>query len=655
MEFAVFSITALQQLSEMPKSEQLHVQRMVSELTRGAANLNIEPIQKHPGLFRLRAGNYRILFRHQQPPVVYEVRKRSNTTYKLLPKVGSEGRLDGIESVELNLEETEDLDPATQQLTVYLQESDLRAWGVDDAFIPAFMRCQNDDDFLALSQHGVPEELISKVLDKAFPPPIDQTLHKPKYLVSSEEELQSYLEGRLTDLLLVLDPEQQEAASWRLQGPALVRGGPGTGKTVVAIYRVLELAKRFPQAQILHATYNKTLSRYAQQLLNRLFEQRSLQAQLTVSTADALLPAQARGQLVDGASLENLTGQAMQQLNHPLLNRLGKTYVQDELDLIIEGWGLDQESYLGFARSGRKLALSAADRLVLWQCYETRKALLQSRGLRTWNQARQAAVAMAQPTFDYVIVDETQDLSPVALRFLLRLAKDASGVYLTADANQSLYQRGFSFSMVDSELNMRGRSLLLRQSYRSTAPIHAALSNLSRFPGFDPTQSLPPQKAGPKPLVLRLRRGATHAPVLAEYVRKLCHDLRLPFSAVAMLTPNQHSAKALANELSQLGLKASFSQGESIELDAKTIKCLTLYSAKGLEFPIVFVLDVSQGVLPNLATVPREEIANYMGEARKLLYVGCSRAMQALVITTDARKPSVLLSELGNAVEAKDL
>ena len=47
--------------------------------------------------------------------------------------------------------------------------------------------------------------------------------------------------------------------------------------------------------------------------------------------------------------------------------------------------------------------------------------------------------------YDYVFIDEAQDLTPVQLRLCSKLVKNGN-IFLTADSNQSIYGRSFSYS-----------------------------------------------------------------------------------------------------------------------------------------------------------------------------------------------------------------
>lgn len=87
-------------------------------------------------------------------------------------------------------------------------------------------------------------------------------------------------------------------------------------------------------------------------------------------------------------------------------------------------------------------------------------------------------------------------------------------------------------------------------------------------------------------------------------------------------------------------------KGDTLRLDDPYVKVLTIHSAKGLEFPIVAVPSVDEGVLPRAseATDP-DDLASEMNLQRRLLFVAATRAMRGLIVTC-AGTPSSFLQPL---------
>ncbi|MEB3763819.1 DNA helicase II [Vibrio cholerae] len=70
-------------------------------------------------------------------------------------------------------------------------------------------------------------------------------------------------------------------------------------------------------------------------------------------------------------------------------------------------------------------------------------------------------------------------------------------------------------------------------------------------------------------------------------------------------------------------------EGQADEYD-DAVQLMTLHSAKGLEFPLVFMVGVEEGMFPSQMSA---EEAGRLEEERRLCYVGMTRAMQKLYIT----------------------
>lgn len=69
---------------------------------------------------------------------------------------------------------------------------------------------------------------------------------------------------------------------------------------------------------------------------------------------------------------------------------------------------------------------------------------------------------------------------------------------------------------------------------------------------------------------------------------------------------------------------------DNYDADADTCVMMTLHSAKGLEFPVVFITGMEDGLFPSIASMMNPDEIN---EERRLAYVGITRAKQKLYLT----------------------
>jgi DNA helicase-2/ATP-dependent DNA helicase PcrA len=80
--------------------------------------------------------------------------------------------------------------------------------------------------------------------------------------------------------------------------------------------------------------------------------------------------------------------------------------------------------------------------------------------------------------------------------------------------------------------------------------------------------------------------------------------------------------------LAQLVLLNSETSDRAVEPDADTVRLTTIHQAKGLEFPVVFIIGAADGLLP----LKRAIDAGDVEEERRLFYVAATRAMDELYV-----------------------
>jgi mRNA-degrading endonuclease RelE of RelBE toxin-antitoxin system len=235
-------------------------------------------------LYRLRSGYYRVFYSISDPYIsLLKLDRRDDDTYEDDLEAEFLGGFDPdfgditdsvpprLEQI-LSLQETErECLPLPRPITGELL-ANLR---VPEKYRSHLLAIQNDDSLLDCTD--VPQEYIAQLMEYMYPKPLAQVLQQPDYLLDDIDDLLRYKEGDLLGFLLRLSPEQERFVSWaiRATGPTQVKGGPGTGKSTVALYRVrslIEKLRKMGQSEpcILFTTYTTALVNSSEQLLKQL-------------------------------------------------------------------------------------------------------------------------------------------------------------------------------------------------------------------------------------------------------------------------------------------------------------------------------------------------------------------------------------------------
>ena len=110
-------------------------------------------------------------------------------------------------------------------------------------------------------------------------------------------------------------------------------------------------------------------------------------------------------------------------------------------------------------------------------------------------------------------------------------------------------------------------------------------------------------------------------------------------------------ADTLEDSIQQFLERVALSTSEGVEADPHRVNLLTLHSTKGLEFSRVYIVGVEDYQIPGYYPVV-DSRTEEIEEARRLLYVGMTRAKDRLILTrTDQRRgkdsgASLFLDEL---------
>jgi|HigsolmetaAR202D_1030399.scaffolds.fasta_scaffold02975_3 Superfamily I DNA and RNA helicases len=698
-----FSPTFYNELLNVPRQIQKGLDQKLKILERDpiSAQQDAKKLHAYKDIYRVRQGDYRIFYRVSGNVVkLLSIRKRDDRTYSLnlsgtdetLPEVTSadlatpsldldSGSVSEVESAnhwawQSFQPQEPSPEPSTEPPSISkelppLSSEQLSLWRIPSELHATILSARTEDDLLNLE---IEPRYIERIIDNLFPRSLDEIVAQPDYLLGKVENIERLAEQDLSSFLLLLSPEQQEMVQIDRRGPMLVRGGPGTGKSTLALYRVKFLREAGIE-RILFTTFTNALTNYSEQLLSHLLNGDPAAQGVTVSTVDRLAyewysrHAKQRGRFPTDGQAEDLIERAISEVDlgganmfekkimQQQIKRLGSQYLLEEFNNLICAWCLSsREEYLAIERRGRQLPLRAPQREAIWRVYERWCELMREHGLVTNAQVRvaayQAAKAQTEKPFQALIIDEAQDLTPAAIRFLLAQVENYDHIYITADAAQSIYERGFSWKQIDSDLNVSGRrSLMLKRNYRNTQQIlEASAKILEDYRKEFDYETLYPEAAayqGDAPNVLLCDSLSDTARQIYQFFKASAKRYRLPVYSGAVLCANKRIATSLVDRLNTIGCKAQYQASRDLDIRAKVVKVLTMHSAKGLEFPFVAVVGLEDDVLPSrLESYPSEEREVIESAQRRLFFVACTRAMRALQVCGSQSKPSRFLEKL---------
>src|SRR5216683_8452600 len=236
----------------------------------------------HGRLHRIRSGDYRIFYTFEYPHIsILALRRRDDDTYDEDLDVEFLGGLDAeLGSIAKAAQpDWERLlapkEPQKRPLPEPITGELLTNLRVPRECHARLLRVQTEEDLLDCP--GVPDDYLLKIDEYMFERPLVQVLQQPDHLLSDVNDLLRYKEGELLGFLLKLSPEQEKYVTWGMNasGPTLLKGGPGTGKSTIALYRVRSLVQQLRKRghdtfRILFTTYTNALVNSSKQLLGQL-------------------------------------------------------------------------------------------------------------------------------------------------------------------------------------------------------------------------------------------------------------------------------------------------------------------------------------------------------------------------------------------------
>ncbi len=549
------------------------------------------------------------------------------------------------------------------QLFLKFSDEELLGYGVPQEWLKD-VRVATEESLFTLAAH-LPAEASEALLELATggtprKPEVAATLASPFdhpdalrrfRVMTNVDELQRALDYPWEKWTVFLHPEQRQLVERAYNGPARVAGSAGTGKTIVALHRAVHLARSHPEGRVLLTTYSDTLSSALHTKLNRLLSSEPrLAERIDVHSLEAIglrlyKTKVGTAKLVTADMLRTLLHEAMRaETGH----KFSLAFVISEWAQVVDAWQLASwEAYRDVARLGRKTRLPEAQRQVLWAIMERVRKELVNRGVITaaalFTQLAEVVGQGRNKPFDFVVVDEAQDIGVAHLRFLAALGTGrADALFFAGDLGQRIFQPPFSWKSLG--VDVRGRSRTLRVNYRTSHQIRMQADRLLGTEVTDVDGNKEDRSDtvsvfnGPPPALQVFESEEAEAKEVATWLKErlqagvVAHEIGVFVRSDAQLERAQ-------NAVSQAGLPYKRLDANVETLHGQVSIC-TMHLAKGLEFRAVVVMACDDEIIPLQERIESVgdggDLQEVYDTERQLLYVACTRARDCLLVTAAA-------------------
>lgn len=488
-----------------------------------------------------------------------------------------------------------------------------------------------------------------------------------------------------------LNLEQRKIIEMEPSGHSLVKGVAGSGKTTVAIHRLFFLKQHYcPEEndKVLLVTFNKTLLHFIEHQYTTLqAEENEFDAAfgnkdaIHINNIDKLMFSffsqykkrkNLKVEIIDNDRRRKLLQQALFSIKdtYSSIKMMKPTYINfllDEIDWINACHIQTRQTYQEIDRTGRanggngnpqKLNKNSEVRDAIYDLKETYERLLKKNQAIDFKMMNEMALEEAQhqdhPTYTHILIDESQDLSKVQLKFiqLLHSRSSYSSIMFVADNTQSIYPQswlGKGRSYTTLGYDMSGRSRTLSKNYRTTTEISKAAYSLIEHDetiknNIDFVKPSLIDRHGHEPIYRYFLDSQKQATFLVEEITSLKQDYAL--SDICIVAKEKRLIESASDILDNAGISNDLLQNSHPNFKKESVKLVTMHSIKGLEFKVIFLIDLNEGIIPH--TGQGYDIDDTMdSEERKLLYVGMTRASELLYMSS-VRQPSRFIKELDN-------
>lgn len=488
-----------------------------------------------------------------------------------------------------------------------------------------------------------------------------------------------------------LNIEQNKLIQAKPSGHSLIRGAAGSGKTTVAVNRIPFLLYNYcleSNDRILMVTYTKTLVKYIKYIYTKHKEENQLQYGNLFSIDDSKVDIYNLDKIIfeyyrknnkgnykpinSNSSKYSALNKAIAELKKKytdvnVLDISNSKFLLDEIEWIKACNYMEIEEYQNADRIGRaskggndgpqKLLKNSKTREAIYNLMLLYSEKIKKDGYIDFEDMALLALEQVKKSqikkYTHIIVDESQDLTRVQLEFLkcLQLKKEYSSFMFVADTAQSIYPqawlvKGRSFTSLD--FDMKGKSNILSKSYRTTTQISKAAYSLieNDINIVEDDNFVKPSlidKQGDYPVYKAFKDEIQQGECILNKINKLLKTYNL--RDIAISAKNKNQLKWMEDYLNKNKLNCTLIGGSNDDFDSNNIKLLTMHSIKGLEFKVVFLIGLNEGVIPYISYSEDEDQSFQESIERKLLYVGMTRSTDKLYLFSSG-KPSRFINDI---------
>jgi superfamily I DNA/RNA helicase/mRNA-degrading endonuclease RelE of RelBE toxin-antitoxin system len=479
-------------------------------------------------------------------------------------------------------------------------------------------------------------------------------------LISNVEELERALGAPWEKWTVFLHPAQSALVEHDYNGPARVSGSAGTGKTIVALHRIVHLARKNQDSRLLLTTFSDALANALKAKMRHLIGNEPrigerIEIRSINSIAKRLYETNiGKPKFASLQSIRELIKQSAKEINE---SRFSLQFLMMEWDQVVDEWQLETwEAYRDVTRLGRKTRLKEPQRATTWSIFERVRAELRQQGLVTHSEMFSKLAAFytgnVSLPFDFIVMDEAQDVSIAQLKFLAAIGRlRPDGLFFAGDLGQRIFQQPFSWKSLG--VDVRGRSTSLRINYRTSHQIRTQADRLLGPELADVDGNVEVRKTtvslfnGEPPRIQTLNSIEEESKAVGDWLRArigegiLPHEIAVFVRSAAELDRAKAAVQAANLPFALLDDKVEIARGK--------VSIATMHLAKGLEFRAVVVMACDDEIIPLQERIEivsdDSDLEDVYNTERHLLYVACTRARDYLLVTS-GDEPSEFLDDL---------